>query len=264
MNSWRLLEVEANDPFLNMAIDEAILTAHASNQVPNTLRLYQWSPSAVSIGRFQDTQKEVNLENCRKLGISVVRRISGGGTVYHDAQGEITFSVTTNSQELGVKDVASAYLQVYSGIKDALRILGVSADFSEGDEKNCPNLTVKNRKISGSAQARKSGAILQHGTLLLDVDLEKMFAVIRIPWAKSLEEIVRVAQKRITSARNELGHLVSPGTAASAIVTGFRNALKIELEEGELTAFENKTAKKLYEEKYSTSDWNLNGKSAVG
>ena len=264
MDIWRLLEVETNNAFMNMAIDEAILTARASKQVPNTLRLYQWAPSAVSIGKFQNPQNEVNLANCRKLGISMVRRISGGGTVYHDAKGEITFSVTTTAQDLGVTDIAGAYLKVYGGIKDALGILGVPADFSEGDEKNCPNMTVRNKKISGSAQARKSGAILQHGTLLLNVDLEKMFSIIRVPWAKSLEEIVCVAQKRMTSASNELGHDVSAETMASAVVLGFKNALKIELEQGELTAFERKTADKLCEEKYSTRNWNLNGKSTLG
>src|SRR5512136_2192266 len=99
MHTWRLLEVKTNNAFMNMAIDEAILTAHASKQVPNTLRLYQWSPSAVSIGKFQNPQNEVNLANCQKIGVSVVRRVSGGGTVYHDAQGELTFCVTASTQD---------------------------------------------------------------------------------------------------------------------------------------------------------------------
>lgn len=264
MQTWRLLELKANDPFMNMAIDEAILAARASKQVPSTIRLYQWTPSAASIGKFQNPQHELNLENCRKLRVSVIRRISGGGTVYHDALGEITFSVVTSTEELGVADVSGAYLKVYSGIKDALRILGIAADFSEGDEKNCPNLTVKGKKISGSAQARRSGTILHHGTLLLDVDLERMFSIIHVPWAKSLEEIVVVAQKRITSAKIELGHPVSILTAANAVAVGFKNALKIALERGKMTTFEQKTADRLYEQKYSTSDWNLNGKSIIG
>ena len=264
MQTWRLLELKANDPFVNMAIDEAIFAAHASKQVPSTLRLYQWAPSAASIGKFQNPRNEVNLANCRKLGVSMVRRISGGGTVYHDSQSEITFSVATTNEEIGVTDVSRAYLKVYSGIKDALRILGITADFSEGDETNCPNLTVKGKKISGSAQARKSGTLLHHGTLLLDVELEKMFSIIHVPWSTSLEEIVRVAQKRITSLKNELGHMVSVSTAANAVAAGFRNALKIELEPARLSTFEKKTAETLYKEKYSTNDWNLCGKSITG
>jgi lipoate-protein ligase A len=123
---------------------------------------------------------------------------------------------------------------------------------------------VKGKKISGSAQARKSRTILHHGTLLIDVDLERMFSIIQVPWAKSLEEIVGVAQKKITSAKNELGHPVTISTAANAVTVGFRNSLKIALETGELTTFEEKTADRLYEQKYSTNDWNLNGKSIIG
>ena len=264
MHTWRLLETKTENASMNMAIDEAVLAARASNQVPDTLRLYRWSPSAVSIGKFQNPMIEVNLENCRKLNVSMVRRISGGGTVYHDEQEEITFGVTASAQNLGVTDTTSTYLMVYAGIKDALRILGITADFNEGDLRNCPNLTVKNRKISGSAQARKSGTILQHGTLLLNVDLEKMFSLMRVPWAKSLEEIVNVAQNRITSVKNELGHSVAFETASNAIISGFRNTLKIEFELGNLTAYEQEVASKLYKDKYLTTEWNLTGKNAFG
>ena len=78
---------------MNMAVDEAILRCRAANSVPNTLRFYRWKPSAVSIGRFQKLENEVNLKNCAKLGVDTVRRISGGGTVFHDSEGEVTYSV---------------------------------------------------------------------------------------------------------------------------------------------------------------------------
>ena len=264
MDTWRLLELDTRNAYMNMAIDEAALTANVAQQVPNTLRLYRWNPSAVSIGKFQTPENEVQLVNCRKLGVNVVRRITGGGTVYHDAQDEVTYSLIVKTQDLGVTDVADAYAKVYAGIKDALRILGVTADFNEGDAKNCPNLTVKGRKISGSAQARKSATILQHGTLLLNVDLEKMFTLLRVPWAKNLQEVVDVAEKRITSVKNELGHAVSAETAANALTAGFKNALKIELKTGELSIFERKLADRLAKEKYATDAWNMNGKSPVG
>ena len=264
MNAWRLLKLETQNAYMNMAIDEAALTANAAQKVPNTLRLYRWNPSAASIGKFQNPENELQLDNCRKLGVSVIRRITGGGTVYHDSQDEVTYSLIVKTRDLGVTDIADAYSKVYTGIKDALRILGVTADFNEGDAKNCPNLTVKGKKISGSAQARKSNTILQHGTLLLNVDLEKMFTLLRVPWAKNLQEVVSVAEKRITSVKNELGHAVSAETAANALASGFQNALKIELEAGELSPFERKLAERLAKEKYATDQWNLNGKSPVG
>ena len=264
MKPWRLLRLEAHKAFTNMAVDEAILTARTLDRVPNTLRIYKWKPSTVSIGKNQKPENEIQLENCRKLGIDIVRRISGGGTVYHDERDEVTYSLTAKTSDLGVKDLTAVYAKVYSGIRDALRILGVSADFSEGDEKNCPNLTVNGRKISGSSQANKRETVLQHGTLLLDVDLEKMFTLLRVPWAKTCMEVVNVAKNKITSVKCEVGHGVSSETAANALTAGFKNALGVEMVADSLTQFEAELAQKLCVQKYATDDWNLHGKSIIG
>lgn len=263
MKVWRLLKLETRNAAMNMAIDEAILTARTINRVPNTLRLYQWKPSAVSIGKNQKLENEVQLDNCRKLGVDVVRRISGGGTVYHDERDEVTYSLIANTNELCVKDIATVYTTVYEGLKDALRMLGLTADFNEGDTKNCPNLTVKGRKISGSSQANKRETVLQHGTLLLDVDLEKMFTLLRVPWAMTCMEVVNVARNKITSVKGELGHEVSVETAVNALALGFKNALRVQLVEDELSKFEAELAEKLCRDKYATDDWNFHGKSIV-
>jgi lipoate-protein ligase A len=264
MGAWRLLKLETHNAFMNMAIDEAILRARIAERVPNTLRFYRWKPSAVSIGKFQKPENEVYLDNCRRLGVDVVRRISGGGTVYHDAEDEVTYSLIAKTEDLGVTDIAAVYARVYAGIADALRILGITADFNEGDAKNCPNLTVNGKKISGSAQAHKSGIVLQHGTLLLSVDLERMFTVLRVPWAKTCMEVVGVAKNKITSVKEELGHAVSAETANNALSVGFKNAFGIQLTECELTPFERELAEELCREKYATDDWNFYGKSVLG
>lgn len=263
MSDWRLLKLETHNAFTNMAIDEAILTARIKNLAPNTLRFYCWNPSAVSIGKFQDINNEVHLDNCRKLGVDVVRRITGGGTVYHDAKDEITYSLIAKKEALKAKDITDVYAKVYAGIAEALEILGINADFSEGDEKTCPNLTVNGKKISGSAQSHKSGVVLQHGTLLLDVDLEKMFTFLRVPWAKTCMEIVNVARHRITSIKRELGKDVLVTEVYQALVEGFEKALSIRLIEGELTPYESELAEKLCKEKYATDDWNFHGKTTV-
>ena len=159
MKTWRLLKLDVNDAFTNMAVDEAITTARIQDRVPNTLRFYRWEPSAVSVGRFQDVFKEVQVENCRRHDVDVVRRITGGGTVYHDSQGEITYSVVVKEKDLGTTDVAYAYNKICNGLINALKILGANADFSPGDLRNCPNLAINGRKISGSAQYHKGGVL---------------------------------------------------------------------------------------------------------
>jgi lipoate---protein ligase len=261
MQTWRLLPLETNDAFMNMAIDEAILTARLDDKVPNTLRFYRWQPSAVSIGKNQNPQDEVYLDACKQLGIDLVRRTSGGGTVYHDCEGEVTYSIVAKTADLGTADITTVYAKVYEAVKDTLRILGITADFSTGDAKNCPNMTVKRKKISGSSQTLTRGVVLQHGTLLRSVDLPKMFKLLKLRNA-TCTQAADIATRKITSIQNELGHIVSPETVANALTVGFKTMLKIQFEPGELTASEVQIAQRLCKRKYSTKEWNFDGKIA--
>jgi lipoate-protein ligase A len=246
---------------MNMAIDEAILTARVADKVPNTLRLYRWQPSAVSIGKNQNPQDEIYLDACKQLGVDVVRRISGGGTVYHDFEGEVTYSIVAKTADLGTADITTVYAKVYEAVKDTLRILGITADFSTGDAKNCPNMTVKGKKISGSSQTLTRGIVLQHGTLLKSVDLPKMFHLLKLKNA-TCTQAADIAERKTTSVQNELGHAVSVDTLANALAQGFRIMLKMQLEAGELTPYEVELANKLCKEKYSTEKWVFEGKTA--
>ncbi len=215
----------------------------------------------MSIGKNQSPQNEVYLDACKRLGVDVVRRISGGGTVYHDYEGEVTYSVTAKTADLGTADITSVYAKIYEAITDALRLLGIPADFSRGDQKNCPNLTVNGKKISGSSQTITRGVVLQHGTVLRSVDLPKMFTLLKLKNA-SCTQAADIAKRKITSIQNELGHAVMPETIANALAQGFRAILKIQLEPGELTPYEVELAQKLYKEKYSKTEWNFEGKTS--
>ncbi len=258
MDTWRLLPLETHDAFMNMAIDEAIYTARAADKVPNTLRFYRWQPSAVSIGKNQNPENEVYFDACKQLGVDVVRRISGGGTVYHDFEGEVTYSIIAKTSDLGSADVSSVYFKIYEAITDALRLLGVPADFSGGDAKNCPNLTVNGKKISGSSQAITRGVVLQHGTVLVSADFSKMFKILKVKSATCMQAS-DIAKRKITSIQNELGHKVSHETVANALAQGFKAIIKVQLEQGKLTDEELELTKKLFKEKYSTDIWNIKG-----
>jgi lipoate-protein ligase A len=256
-----LLKLETHNAFINMAIDEAILTARIEGRVPDTLRFFRWKPSAVSIGRFQTIENEVQMENCKRRGIDVVRRITGGGTVYHDAEDEITYSLVASKESLKAGDIADVYERVYTGLTSALNMLGVAADFNEGSSKACPNLTVKGRKISGSAQCHSRGVVLQHGTILAKVNLEKMFTYLRVPWAESCMQVVNVARLKITSLYDELGKDVSRIELIRALREGFGRALDVKIISGELTPHERELAGKLCDQKYVTMDWSLHGRT---
>ena len=261
MSVWRLLRLETHSAFMNMAIDEAVLRVRMENLVPNTLRFYCWNPSAVSIGRFQNVENEVLLGNCRNFGVDVVRRITGGGTVYHGAEDEITYSVVVRKSELDAPDITSVYAKIYDGLAGAVKMLGLRADFNVGDKGHCPNITIKGKKISGSAQCHKGGVVLQHGTFLMDVDLKKMFTFLRVPWARTCLEVADVARRKITSIREALGREVSISEVNEALINGFQKALSIKLIDGELTNHERELAEKLFKQKYAKIEWNLEGKN---
>ncbi len=196
----------------------------------------------MSVGKNQIPENEVYLDACKRLGVDVVRRISGGGTVYHDFDGEVTYSVIAKTSDFGTGDITSVYMRIYEAITDALRLLGVPADFSSGDAKNCPNLTVNGKKISGSSQIITRGVVLQHGTILRRVDLPKMFQLLRLKDA-SCTQAADIAKRKITSIEAELGHKISPDTIANALAQGFKAIMKIQLEESELTSSELETCK---------------------
>ncbi|NIR12840.1 MAG: lipoate--protein ligase family protein [Desulfobacterales bacterium] len=226
-----------------------------TGKVANTLRFYKWRPSAVSVGRFQRISQEVHIENCRRFGVDVVRRMTGGGAVYHDQGGELTYSVVISQQDLGSKDLISNYNAICQGLVEAVKILGVDADFNPGDPKQCPNTTIEGRKFSGNAQFQSRGVLLQHGTFLVQTDLEKMFTFLKVPWARSPQDVMEVARKKLTSMEQELGSSISSDQAYQALVEGFQKALNTELTEQELTDYEKGLAEDLYREKYATDSW---------
>jgi lipoate-protein ligase A len=264
MDRWRLLKPQTADAFTNMAIDEAIMKARIEGRVTNTLRFYMWNPSAVSIGRFQ-TLAEVHVENCRKHGVDIVRRITGGGTVYHDSEGEITYSIITKTRDLRCKDLdlLCAYQKICSGLNEAVKILGAKADYHPPDPKRCPNLTISGKKISGNAQSSKKGILLQHGTFLLDIDHTKMFTFLKVPWAKTLNDVLAVSKRKLTSARQELNSEFSTEEAYQALVGGFEKALNVKLVDGELTEYEQKLTEKYRKERFETEKWTFLGKASV-
>ncbi|MEM2843607.1 MAG: lipoate--protein ligase family protein, partial [Candidatus Bathyarchaeia archaeon] len=197
IEEWRLIELTINDAYMNMAIDEAILTMIQKGESQNTIRFYRWNPSAVSIGYFQSLIEEVNIETCRKLNVDIVRRITGGGAVYHDYNGEITYSVIASTNNPKIPgNILKSYSVLCNGIVLGLKKLGLNSTF-----KPINDIVVNEKKISGNAQTRKLNAILQHGTILIDVNVEKMFNLLKISDEKIKDKMIKSAKERVTSIK---------------------------------------------------------------
>jgi lipoate-protein ligase A len=232
-----------------MGTDEAILDSVAVGSSPPTLRLYTWSPSAVSIGRFQAVKEAVNVAACRERGIDVVRRITGGGGVYHGEVGEVTYSVVLKEEYLPTGDYVASFEYLLGGVIGTLRTLGLKAEFARIND-----VVVNGKKVSGSAQVRRNGAVLQHGTVLLTMDKEVAFKVLNVPRLKLEERALALPADRVTSIEAEGVH-VDIDHLYRELEDGFSNALGAELAEGRLSEEENKAAIMYAEKRYSDPAW---------
>jgi lipoate-protein ligase A len=250
---WRLLDTGIRDAFYNMALDEAIATARSKNLVPNTVRFFRWEPSAVSIGYFQSMEEEVDISACDARGIGYVRRITGGGAVYHDMDGELTYSMVINeSHRLISKDIQRTYETLCSGLTVGLNLLGIPAEF-----KPINDIVVDGKKISGNAQTRRTGVVLQHGTILREVDPSLMFSLLKVPSEKIRDKMIATVKERVTSIKAYLGRDMDFDEIKRALKEGFEKALDIRLINGQPTDFEVSLAEKLKKEKYSSKKWNF-------
>jgi lipoyltransferase/lipoate-protein ligase len=248
--TWRLIDMRIEDAPTQMATDEAIAMNRLEEGTPNTIRLYRWNPSAVSIGYFQSIEKEVNLPACEKYGVDVIRRITGGGAVYHDYNGEITYSLVAPETDPKMpKDILASYEFICGAIANGLATLGVDAEF-----KPVNDIVAGGKKISGNAQTRRHGVVLQHGTVLVDTDIRRMFQVLRVSDAKISDKLIKAVEDRVTNIRRYLGRQVGFDEVRTALIEGFEDTLDIALEPGELTDAENRLVKRLHE-KYSSREW---------
>jgi len=248
--TWRLIDMRIEDAPTQMAIDEAIALNRLKEDNPNTVRLYRWKPSAVSVGYFQSLEKEVNLETCGALGVDVIRRITGGGAVFHDYDGEITYSlVAPESDPKMPRDILASYQVICRAIVEGLKTLGVVAEF-----KPVNDITAGGKKISGNAQTRRHGVVLQHGTVLVDSDIRTMFQVLRVSDAKISDKMIQAVEERVTNVRRYLGREVAFKEARDALVSGFEKVFKVTLEPGKLTVGEERTVEEL-KAKYSSAEW---------
>jgi len=245
----RFIPLIVAKPEVQMAIDEAIMIARIEGKAPDTVRLYAFSPSSVTIGRFQSVRHDVNLDEAKRLRIPVVRRITGGGSVFHDEFGEITYSVIVGENlHPALRNVETSYRYLAGPLVDALESLGLNAGFS-----GLNDIVANGKKISGSAQTRRKGVILQHGTFMYSTRLEILGKVLRVSRVKLADKGVSSIWERVTTLERE-GIKLNRWEAYELLREHFFSAF--ELEEGELTDYELELAEELIEKRYGNRKWN--------
>lgn len=222
---------------MNMAIDEYLMI-HATDTP--VFRIYGWSNPCVSIGYFQSIN-DIDFQKCKTEAVGVVRRITGGGSVFHEK--ELTYSFVSRKYPQKILD---SYQEICQIIVSGLGTLGIDAKFSPLND-----ITVDGKKIGGNAQTRKNGALLQHGTVLLEVNKEKMFSLLKVPAEKISDKKISDAKYRVSQISKTFDQVAESLKDSLKLVFGCQT-LPATLEQSEL-----ESCKKIAKERYSNPDWTL-------
>ena len=271
---WRFIDSNNRSPYYNMALDEALLEWHSKGEIPPTIRFYGWNPPTLSIGYFQKAEKEINFDKVKELGLGFVRRPTGGRGVLHDE--ELTYSVIVSEEYPNMpKTVTEAYRVISEGLLEGFRSLGLEAYFaiprSEEEKNSLKNprssvcfdapswyeLVVEGRKIAGSAQTRQKGVILQHGSILLEIDEDKLFSVFNYPNDRVKERMQRAFRSKAVAINAIAGRKISIEEAKESFYKGFASALDIDLEPYTLSEEEEAYVEELARTKYGSDEWNF-------
>lgn len=266
-----------------MAVDEAILESVAAGQAPPTLRLYSWQPWCLSLGYFQPFA-QVDVAACRRLGIDIVRRPTGGSAILH-AQ-ELTYSIIVPiTNPLVAGDILTSYRKISSALATGLRGLNLPVELasSQGllrgrrDPEGNGNLAgfvpqatgypapcflrpaayeimTQGKKLVGSAQMRRNGVLLQHGAIPLAGDPVAILNLLRLSQVEE-QAARRDLEQRAITIEAALGRKVTFEEVAQALVEGFRRAWNINFTLGILLPMEESLTQRLVVEKYNCAAW---------
>ncbi len=250
-----------------MAVDESILEHIYRGESKPTLRLYSWNPPCLSLGHAQSF-KDVDVERLRSNGWDVVRRVTGGRAILHTD--ELTYSVTGSAEEPVLSGgVLESYNRLAQALLNAVQSLSVPVEMKEHEDGHTQQnlnpvcfevpstyeITVDEKKLIGSAQARKKEGVLQHGSLPLTGDLTRICDALIFENEDARYTAKERLLARATTVESVLGVGTDWETAAQAFVRGFEAELGIQFERGEMSKSESQRADELVKEKYAHPSW---------
>lgn len=264
MQKYRILPYMNDSGAMQMAIDEAITIACSERKSPPTLRFYSFNPSAITLGYGQ----RINILDFKKIeekGFDYVRRITGGTGVLH--KNDLVYSLILPEDSLPHK-VLDAYNYLSDGLVIGLKRIGLKAEKKDYESKkrkdscylnsNPYDVMVNGMKISGNAQARLKGVVLQHGTIIIEDNLNELIECLNLRKDEK-QNLSKSAKNKVTCIKNELRKEVTLSKLEEAMLLGFVelfNKRGINFKKGYLTDYEKHLAEKLCKEKYSTKEWN--------
>jgi lipoate-protein ligase A len=243
---WRLIPERPLSPAMNVALDEVLTDRVAKGERPPTLRFWRWSGQAVIIGRCQSVANEVDAAAAAGMGVQVVRRLTGGGAMFLQPHGAITYSLYLPESALAGLSIRRSYEVCDAWVIRGLRQLGVDAHHVPINDIACSE-----GKIGGAAQARRRGVVLHHTTIAYDMDPGEMVRVLRIGREKLKDKATPSAAKRVSPLVRQTG--LPRDAIARHLFETFRTAFGGELDE--IGAEELAAAERLVAAKYANPTW---------
>lgn len=267
--NWYLLDSGEQTPAYNMAADECLLRWHSEGKIPPVIRFYEWKPAGLSVGYFQKTKNRIDVEAVHKHGFDLVRRLTGGRAVLHDD--ELTYSVIVSEDHPKMPtSIKEAYLVISKGLLQGLQSLNIPASFAtpEGkldiqssavcfEEPSWYEIIIDGKKAIGSAQTRKQGVILQHGSIPITVDNELLYDLFIYKNEKVKERAMRGFKDKAISLTEATKRSISMNDLKASIKNGMEQSLDINLETIQLSQEQEQEIVTLAEEKYKSNEWNL-------
>ncbi|OHS38437.1 octanoyltransferase [Staphylococcus sp. HMSC62B09] len=269
--TWNFINTGSHDPYYNMAMDEALLNFVSRREIDPVVRFYTWNPATLSVGYFQRLKKEIDIDKVKEKGFGLVRRQTGGRGVLHDK--ELTYSVIVSEEHPNMPStVTEAYRVISEGLLEGFKLLGFEAYFAiprskEEREKlkqprsavcfDAPSwyeLVVEGRKIAGSAQTRQKGVILQHGSLLQDVNVDELFDMFIFKNDRLKDKMKKAFVDKAVAINDIADRHISIEEMEKAFEEGFKKGLNIEFKPLTLSDDQIKEVKEL-EEKYRSDEW---------
>ena len=269
--TWRLIVDDApRSGAANMAVDQAIAEACTAGESLPTVRFYRWQPPAVSLGRHQPLA-EIDADAVAARGYEIVRRPTGGRAILHID--EFTYAVAApDSDPRMAGGVMDAYLRISNALMLGLQALGVAADKAPGSVRvgkdvsaacfevpSAYEITAGGRKLIGSAQSRRAGYVLQHGSLPLVGDITRLIDVLALEVDAAAALRAELAERACTLAQAlavaDDHPSVQFGAVAAAIRQGFEATLSLTCKPGPLTAGELRRAAVLIREQFANDEW---------
>lgn len=244
---WRLVDSGLVQPAESAALDEAILEAHIAGEVPSTLHFYVRAVPTVSLGYFQKAREVLDMDAVAERNVAVVRRKSGGSAIYTDP-GQLMYGIVVDERDLPRRGVGSLE-PVCSAIARAVSSFGLDARFRPAND-----VEVDGKKVSGSAQLRRKGSVLQHGTVLVDTDLGAMDAVLRLDQAKTPSPAC--PSDRVTTLSRLLGRAPEMEVVKARLAAEIASSFSVVIEPGTTSPWERSTVSSLCERFYSRQEWN--------